>query len=328
MRAQFEVKTGFLTDMSENGKFQLLICSESQQASEQLSGLMRSAGHTIRAHRVTSAQDLEECLKSGAWELLLATENHPEITPLDAIKKGVEAKTPVVIWQQTNDKEAAVPWLEAGASDVVLSEQESRLAAACSRDIIAYRNNKSLQDLRGKYEEISRRAELLLETAQEAIAYVVDGMHIHCNEAYAAIFEHQDADDLVAIPLVDLIAPSDQQAFKAALRQYRDNPQEKTCIPFTGIKGGDKQFAAELTLSSASYEGEACMQVLVKEGQSAPTALAAPAAQEGSSLAAIIEQAIAMQPCHAMLIRIADFDACTVRLALTGFSLGFCQYAG
>ena len=84
MRAQFEVKTGFLTDMSENGKFQLLICSESQQASEQLSGLMRSAGHTIRAHRVTSAQDLEECLKSGAWELLLATENGVETLKSDS----------------------------------------------------------------------------------------------------------------------------------------------------------------------------------------------------------------------------------------------------
>ena len=43
----------------------LLILDDSQNNAERLVSLLRNAGHATRAHRITSAEDLQECLQQN-----------------------------------------------------------------------------------------------------------------------------------------------------------------------------------------------------------------------------------------------------------------------
>jgi CheY-like chemotaxis protein len=59
----------------KNTTVHLLILDPSQNDAESMVSLLRNSGKATRAHRITSEEDLEETLKSGQWDLLLARDD-------------------------------------------------------------------------------------------------------------------------------------------------------------------------------------------------------------------------------------------------------------
>ena len=62
----------------KNATVHLLILDPSQNDAESLVSLLRNSGKATRAHRITSEEDLEETLKAGNWDLLLARDLEQE----------------------------------------------------------------------------------------------------------------------------------------------------------------------------------------------------------------------------------------------------------
>jgi EAL domain-containing protein (putative c-di-GMP-specific phosphodiesterase class I) len=89
-------------------------------------------------------------------------------------------------------------------------------------------------------------------------------MHVQANALYASLFGFASAEELTSVPLIDLIAGSRQKDFKAALKRYGKHPEEQTSIDVTGLRTDGSEFAGQLALSTAHFEGEPCMQVLVR----------------------------------------------------------------
>jgi PAS domain S-box-containing protein len=252
----------------------LLISCESQARLEAWIALFREAGLAIRAHRVSSSRDLGDLLRDPQWEILIASDRHPELSPSEALALIAErgSELPCIVSLEEPTPQTAIECLRLGAKEVIGSSENERLLRSALRELVSCREHRELLDLRTRYEETARRAELLLAASQDAIAYVVDGMHVHTNALYAKLFGYTEADELASVPLVDLIASSKQKAFKDALKRYRAKPEEQTAIEFTGLRADGGEFAGRLTLSTARYEGEPCMQVLVRALDSAPAA--------------------------------------------------------
>lgn len=264
--------------MQQSDTLHLLVSSESQAQMEACVGVFRDAGWSARAHRVTSLRDLTDMLRDPQWDLLIASDKHPELAPAEAIATLAKSSNPLpcIVRSASPGAEQGNAWMRAGARDVVANDQGERLLLAALREITALREHRELESLRSSYEEVSRRVELLLAASQDAIAYIVDGMHVHANELYAKTFGYADIEELASIPLVDLIAAQKQPSFKDVLRRYRDNPEEQTSLDLTAVRADGSEFSGQLVLSTASFEGESCMQVLVR-AVSATAAVAAPA---------------------------------------------------
>jgi EAL domain-containing protein (putative c-di-GMP-specific phosphodiesterase class I)/GGDEF domain-containing protein len=134
--------------------------------------------------------------------------------------------------------------------------------------------------------EAERRCELLLSNSTAAIAYVHEGMHIYANDDYLRLFGFEDADDLLGLPLLDLIDPDHANDVKARMKSIRvvethlatadatgdgatSEPVTGTDEPtftFRGRTLSNDPVEGDMTLSSADYEGEPCIQVLVRSG--------------------------------------------------------------
>lgn len=296
--------------MSQGETLNVLISCESQARLEALVGLFREAGLATRAHRVSSARDLGELLRDPQWELLISFDRHPELSPGEALALLSErgSELPCLVSLEEPSPETVTGYLRQGAREVIGSAENQRLLRAALRELVSWREHRELVELRARYEETARRAELLLAASQDAIAYVVDGMHVHVNALYAKLFGYAEAEDLASVPLVDLIAASKQKAFKDALKRYRAKPAEQTAIDFTGLRADGGEFAGRLTLSTARYEGEPCMQVLVRtveEATAAPSAGAAAAVSEGP--AAIVRAIGAQREGHLLLVGIDGY---------------------
>jgi multidomain signaling protein FimX len=306
--------------MQQNDTVQLLISCESQARLEACLALFRDAGHNARAQRVTSLRDLGELLRDPQWDLFVADERHPEFSPADALAVLAECAPDLPCLVRAADPQSAdsLAWLRAGAREVLAEDDHERLLRSAGREITARREHRELAALRVQYAEIAERAELLLAASRDAIAYVVDGMHVHVNELYAQLFGYGDVGELESVPLVDLIAAKKQKDFKAALKRYRANPEAQTTIDFTGERADGGQFAGQLVLSTASFEGEPCMQVLVRPAATAPASAEgeAPASRGGlAALTTALAEAVGGQ---LVLIAVDGFGQQCRNLGITG----------
>lgn len=250
--------------MKQPDTFRLLILTESQNTAEQLISLFRNASHAVRGHRVTSEQDLIDHLDDQEWDILLCDDTSTHLSFTDAIKHTKEHHIPSIRLVEDYQADAINEGFELGAEDVVDIANESHLLHSTQREINAVRSLREGLNSKEQLEEATQRADRLLSDTQEAIAYVADGMHIQANESYADIFGYTDADELEALPIIDLIADDDQEKFKAFLRHYSKHTDEQAELSFSGLKHDNSHFSALMVLSPSSFEGESCTQILIK----------------------------------------------------------------
>lgn len=266
----------------------VLILDESQENAEKLIGLLRNAGHATRAHRITSEEQLISSLKEQVWDLLLTRQHSGECSAEQAINqiKRLEKDTPTILLLDNNDSASITKALSQGMRDAVPFDENDRLILVINREL------QSLQDRRGRrlaeisLHESEKRCNLLLSSAQNPIAYVLDGMHISANETYMNMFGYSDADELAGMPLIDMIDSKDHAKFKDFLKSYNKNPDKEDAeFSCTCVKNDGSAVPVRIKFSAAEYDGEACTQIVINvDAASATTTSAANQAELESKL--------------------------------------------
>ena len=164
-------------------------------------------------------------------------------------------------------------WMGLGATDVVVETDSDHVLWAVKRELDRICQRERLQATRRALKEAEQRCQLLLASSTAAIAYVHEGMHIYANEGYIHLFGFTDADDMVGLPLMDLLDAGSADTLKAELKRFRKG-EESSSFEFVGTTTAGESLTGHMTLSAAEFEGEHCMQVTVR----ADTAPVAPAA--------------------------------------------------
>ncbi|MFA5679541.1 MAG: EAL domain-containing protein [Pseudomonas sp.] len=241
----------------------VLILDDSQNNAERLISVLRNAGHATRAHRVSSEEDLHESLQQS-WDLCLARPETSFMTAADAcmvINQSYDV--PFILLSDKDDSEARCEALRIGMQDVVLASSDALLVLVVKRELANLSARRQRRIAERSLKETEKRCQLLLDSSVDAIAYVLDGMHIYANRSYTQLFGYDDPDDLAAEPMLGLIASKDQDGFKEFLRNYASQGEygEMRC---TAIDSDDKEFPIMLSFSPAHYDGEPCTQVVIR----------------------------------------------------------------
>ncbi len=250
----------------------ILLSSDARDASERVNGLFRTAGIATQTHRITSTEDLAECLREQRWDLALFEDYNLELD-IDAVMdcyRQQQTDTPVVILTEKLTTEGIVDGLKKGAQDVVLVSLDEHLLHVARREATHVSMRRKQITLEQNLAEVSGRFELLMAQADDAVAYMIDGMHIDVNEAYAEMFGYEDVDELLGIPVIDLIGTDDQDKFKMFLRHYDAADVQE--LAFTGIAADGSEFAAQMRFAPASFDGEECTQAILRKTATTPTA--------------------------------------------------------
>ncbi len=250
--------------MARKNTIRLLLVNASDNESERLISLFRAAGRVARAHRVSDADDLNAQLLRTPnpldnWDLLIADDHHPSLSVEQCLEVLHHHRLPLpaIIVRADADLPAL---LTAGAHDVVTAGDDQRLMFSALRALETSELRRKLVALNSQLKETEQRNNLLLGDAAEAIAYIADGMIINANTLFAQSFGYADANELDCVPIVDLIAPSDQDKFKTGLKA--GDGTEFSCH---GLTAGGETFSIQLKLGSAAYEGEPCLQVALQQ---------------------------------------------------------------
>jgi len=252
--------------MQKNNTVRLLILDTSRNDAEELVNILRNAGRATQAQLIENEQQLTELLNSKTWDLCFAHSRCTSFTPYQVLTqiKKFEQDIPMILLTAGHDNDTVIAALKAGISDVVPDDQPDRLQLVALRELGHLEARRARRKAEVSLREAEKRCHLLLDSSRDAIAYVHEGMHIYANNTYVKHFGYPDFDELEGMPLVDLVAPKDQDNFKAFLKNYTENNDAQSTFSCLGVRADDSQFTTEMAFSSAKYDGESCTQIIIR----------------------------------------------------------------
>ncbi len=243
----------------------LLLLCETQNDGEHLVSLLRNAGFATRAHHVAGTDDLNSAVAEKSWDLFLTRPEANGVSAdaaLDVVRKSGR-DVPVIILADDNESETVTTGLRNGARDVVPNGEEERLILVVRRELACHTERKRRALAEQSLDETDKRCQLLLHSSREAIAYVHEGMHIYANEAYQEMFGYEDPEELECTPLVDLVNEG-LDTLKARLKKVGSGESSEEEFDCGGTRADDSNFKMRVFLSPARYDGEACIQILIR----------------------------------------------------------------
>lgn len=250
----------------KNTTVHLLILDPSQNDAESLVSLLRNSGKATRAHRITSEEDLEEALKNGSWDLLLARDVEQEFGADDALAmiRRMDKDIPFVLLTGDYSREQTVAMMRAGARDTVQFDYTDQLVLVVNRELSALEERRRRRVLESHLREAEQRCQLLLESSKDAIAYINDGMHIYANQSYMEFLGYDDIDDLICIPVLDTLNPESQDKYKEFMKSFTESGEDGMTLTCTARRSDDQELNVVMSVSAATYDGEACTQIVLQ----------------------------------------------------------------
>ncbi len=250
--------------MASEEPVKLLILEESKNRTEELVVLLRTAGRAAHAHQIDSPADLTKQLNEQPWDLLLASDQANGLTAVEAMNQvnSLNKDVPLILIADDRELASINRGMKLGAVDVALDDDDERLLLIIQRELKNVEVKRQKERAETELRETDLRNQLLLDSSTAAISYVHEGMHIYANQAYVDLFRYEDADEFAGIPLIDLVAGSDQEKFKKFLKSFKNEGSEAEEFNCVNSEGSD--IACNLTLSPANYDGEQCTQIIIR----------------------------------------------------------------
>ncbi|GAB3097396.1 EAL domain-containing protein [Aestuariicella hydrocarbonica] len=258
--------------MNANETIRLLILNDSRKEVERLISMLNNAGRATRAQHVESEEVLTKLLQEQTWDLLIAEEGCSQLPPETAARqiKRLNKDVPVILISDAlanggDVSQAVVDGIKLGAADVVQLDQDQHLLLVIQRELDNREQRQQRRRADHKLKETERRSQKLLDSSRDAIAYVQDGMYLYANQSFADTFGYSDRDDIECMPVIDMVDDEHQTQVKQFLKDFtlKGEEAESSQLEFNGVNAEGAICRCQVTVTSAIYDEENCIQFLI-----------------------------------------------------------------
>lgn len=249
----------------------LLLVDDSVDEAERLVSQLRNGGIPVRPSHARTQAELEAQIALGPDLVLFSMEcRHITLaTAIDAINRDGRDIGSIICGKGDVDPAIVAQAFQSGVNGFAFASQPEHLRAVVRREFAALSSRRTERRLEADLRESQRRCDTLLQSSREPIAYEHEGMHIRANRAWIEAFRIDEGDPIEGVAVLDLIASESIEAFKGLLRGESGDGVSR--LPIIARRTDGTTFDALLELSAATYEGEACHQMVLRlpEAQSA-----------------------------------------------------------
>lgn len=167
----------------------------------------------------------------------------------------------------------------------LMAEQETRVVIAICLQYENLKTRRQFAKVRHVLAEAEQRANILIKNSKSAVAYIDQGIHIYSNTPYQELFGYDTPEQIIGVPVIDLIAGSDNvQAFKKFLRSFDKGNRDQVEFEFESRRRDGTTFEAKLQLAAATFEGEPVTQIIIQRSNADELAQQLADAQRRDSL--------------------------------------------
>ncbi|MBE1159997.1 EAL domain-containing response regulator [Dyella acidiphila] len=258
--------------MKTDSVIKILFIENSVEDAEQIITLLRNAGIAVRPARATTTEQIHAALEELGPDLVLF---NPTVStlPLRSVAQQLEASArdiALIACVVKIDDQGVAEMFQDGVSGVASRSQPKQLITVVRREFDSLHTRRQVRRLETALRESERRCDALLDSSNDPIAYVHEGMHVRANRSYLDTFGYEEYDDLLGLPVLDLVSPSDGEAFKNLLRALSRGERADSRLELQARRADGSTFLATAEFTHATFEGESCLQIVFRRQQVDP----------------------------------------------------------
>lgn len=259
--------------MKTDSVIKILFIENSVEDAEHIVTLLRNAGTAVRPARATTLEQIHAALEELSPDLVLF---NPSVNglALRSVSQQIDASSrdiALVACVPKIDDQSVAEMFQDGVQGVGSRSQPKQLITVIKREFDALNTRRQVRRLETALRESERRCDALLDSSNDPIAYVHEGMHVRANRSYLDTFGYADFDDLLGLPVLDLIGLSDAEAFKNLLRALSRGEKAEYRLELHARRADGSTFPATAEFAHATFEGEPCLQIVFRRQHIDPT---------------------------------------------------------
>lgn len=253
--------------MSNDNILRVLTVFDASEEAETLINALRNAGHIVRDIRVEDTEDMNTALAENPIDVILAKQKMAHIDARQALEVVARfgSDIPLIVVCLPGKENNGIELLNLGARDIIAEDQLERLKHLVKREVTDLRERRNHRRCEQMLRETEKRAKALIDSSRDAIAYVHDGMHIYANTTYLKMFGYKDLEDVMGMPIMDMVKSDDHAKLKEFLRGYAKGESMDSQLALHGQHTEGKSFKIKMEFSPASYESESCTQIIIRD---------------------------------------------------------------
>lgn len=249
----------------------LLVIDEEQLYAEHLVGLLSAYYDEVNLGFWDEKSELVKALRNS-WDVLIFHRAYDmAFTDIVGLVQEMNLDLPMIELLGENESpsitQTGLPELIEGdmIKSLVVGQDDKIILAICLQTAYA-KARRELSSLRHILKESEQRANILIKNSKSAVAYIDQGMHIFANDPYLELFGYNSMDEIIGVPVVDLISGGDNvKGFKQFLRKFDKGDRSQVEFAFESKKTNGETFASKLQLASATYDGEPVVQMIIQQ---------------------------------------------------------------
>ncbi len=244
----------------------LLIIDNSPDHAQVVNSFLRNAGIAVNVVNVSNINELELALEEKSPFLILIGTCLPASTKISQVLQlSDQYATPVAMQVKSGDFDSMHAALATHPVLIVNADENDQLMQVVKKHMHGGKTARDYDELALKFDELQHRYDLLLDSARDSIAYIHEGLHIYANRAYLDLLQVRTLADIEGLSLLDLMTTSAELDMKKLLRDMSQGVFPDKTLVVTINTQGNQHIKAELTFSAARFNGEQCIQMVVRE---------------------------------------------------------------
>jgi diguanylate cyclase (GGDEF)-like protein len=244
----------------------LLVIDDSPDHAQVINSYLRNSGVAVRVVSASNMDELEIVLKEKTPFLILLSRQLPAHMKISRILQVADQhSTPVAMQVKAEDSANIEAAIASHPILIINAEEDEQLMQVVRQYMSGGKTAREYDELLKKQEELHHRYNLLLDSARDSIAYVHEGLHVYANRSYLDLLQVKELDEIEGLSLLELMETEEGIDLKKLLRDMNQSvfPDEKLAVTVNTV--GGTQLKAELMFSPAKFNGEQCIQMMVRE---------------------------------------------------------------
>ncbi|WP_180000812.1 EAL domain-containing protein [Acinetobacter sp. YH12255] len=216
-----EVRNPLLSKKLKRTETRLLIIDDNQIRYNQIRDLLTSHDYQVDAVLLDDLQSFEKQLNFN-WDLIIFGRAYDlkYEQALSLVRLSQQPNLPMILLKPDDyQAEQYAQYIRKGVYDILNFDYLERFYVGLVRALSFSRLSQSQQHLMTELETAQSQTQSLVEDSNRAIATIQEGIHIQANADYLKLFGLQSEDEIIGLPLLDLLQPSDLNDFKTRFKK-------------------------------------------------------------------------------------------------------------
>ncbi|WP_168525739.1 EAL domain-containing protein [Acinetobacter sp. A3] len=211
-----KVRNPLLSKKLKRTETRLLIIDDNQIRFNQICEQLTANEHRVQAFLLDDIKNFEKQLHL-TWDLVIFGRAYDLKVDqaLTLIRASQQPNLPLLLLKPDDyDATQYTNYIRKGIYDIVNLDFPERFYFGLIRALSFSRLQQSQEQLMTELENAQIQAQALVEDSNKAVAIIQEGIHVQANEEYLQLFGLKTEDDIIGVPLLDLLQPEDVTDFK------------------------------------------------------------------------------------------------------------------